>query len=494
MIKSFLSFIVEGGNVKVKTADGGEAAAAPFPVTEKNRASRVRDIHGALADLHDQYHKETGEHLFGHNKSGLANRRTYAGSTPSLMDTKGIPSPELAKYMPKVGDVDAQVAHHHKDALAKFLFPGRKMGKYMVVGTKKHGNETSAVLKHENGEHHQVDFEGVHTDENGEPTEGERFLHSADWGDRKKGIKGLHHKILLNALGGATHKFSISHGLRPRDAGKDDPGITEPTEVSKALFGDKADHSKIHSFTGVADLIKKHVPPERHHEIVNKFVSSLQQKKDVDHSKAISHLADKLGVHLTEEAAPEHHTSMIPLTGFSPISHMGHALDLGTAIRKLPGTKHVGVSSKSDVYSPTERKKILSKQWGAKNAKVHVVKSAGETARAAHDSLPEGGRKVLHILVGHDRADMAHHLKKSLEAGKIKEMEGRKFDEIYVHHPEDTDRSHGMSGTKMRTAASTGDIETFHKHLGPMFTRKEAEHHMNKIKNAISSGALKVKR
>jgi hypothetical protein len=493
MIKTFSEFLAEGGNIKV---EGG--SANPFPITVRNRQGRVDDIHGALSDMHDQYHKETGEHLFGHEKSGLMNRRTYAGSTTSLMDTKGIPHNEFANHISTVGDVDAQVSHEHKNNLGKFLFPGRKIGKYIVIGTKKHGNEVSAVMKHENGENHQFDFEGVHTDKNtGEPTEGERFLHGADWEDRKLGIKGMHHKVLLNAVGGDTHKFSITHGLRPRDSGKDDPGITEPHEVSSALFGPKADHSKVHSFHGIAQLIKKHVPAERHQQIYDKFVSSVEKMKGADHSKAIAHLGKTLGVQrsVNEEAEPEHHASVVPLTGFSPISHMGHAKDLGGSLSKLPGTKHVGISSKSDVYTPKERGDILSRQWGGKSKpSVHVVKSAGETVRAAHDSLPEGGRKVLHILVGHDRADFAHGLKKSLEAGKIKEMEGRKFDDIQIHHPEDTDRSHGMSGTNMRNAAAKGDVETFHRHLGPMFSKQEAARHMKKIKGALESGAIKVKR
>lgn len=494
MVKSFFEFLIlEGGNIKT---EGGDAA--PFPVTERSRWKKASDIKGALSDMHDQFHKESGgQHLFGVNKSGLESGSTYAGSTRSFMNGQ-IPSGEIAKHMPQVGDVDAQMHHEHKNAMNKFLFPGRKFGKYIVLGTKKHGNEVSAVMKHENGENHQFDFEGVHTDEKtGEPTPGEQFLHSADWEDRKSGIKGLHHKVLLNALGGATHKFSITHGLRSRDAGKDEPGITDPNEVSAALFGQNADHSKIHSFKGISDLIKKHVPKERHAEIYNKFVSSVDKMKGADHSKAIAHLGKTLGIkpQVNEEAEPEHHTSVIPLTGFSPISHMGHAMDLGTAMRKLPGTKHVGVSSKSDVYSATERKKILSKQWGGKKGgTVHVVHSAGETVRRAHDSLPEGGKKHLHILVGADRKEFAHGLKKSLEAGKIKEMEGRHFDSITVHHPDDAERTHGMSGTKMREAAKKGDIETFHKHLGPMFSRKEAEHHMGKIKSALESGALKVKR
>lgn len=75
---------------------------------------------------------------------------------------------------------------------------------------------------------------------------------------------------------------------------------------------------------------------------------------------------------------------------------------------------------------------------------------------------------------------MAHGLKKSLEAGKIKEMGDHKFDSITVHHPDDLDRKHGMSGTKMRTAAALDDHKAFSKHLGPMFDKKKSTHIMNR--------------
>ena len=508
MLKNFSQFIVlsEGGNISV---EGG--SAAPFAVTARNRQSRVDDIHHALSDLHDQYHKETGEHLFGNNKSGLQSGSTYAGSTRSLMNKK-LSHKEVADAMPNTGDVDAQMHHEHKNQMGKFLFPGRLVGKYMVVGTKKHGNEVSAVMRHENGEHHQFDFEGVHTDpKTGEPTPGEQFLHGADFSDRQRGIKGLHHKVLLNAIASANNqKFSITHGLRSRDSGKDDPGLSDPTDVSTALFGPDADHSKVHSFQGLSELVKDHVHPDHHAGIYQKFADSVAKMKGADHSKAIAHLGETLGVKPQEQApqeeppkkaekpAPnkqeEHHTSVVPLTGFSPISHMGHAQDLGGALSQLPGTKHIGVSSKSDVYDPEERKNILHRQWGDSNNDVHVVKSAGETVKRAYDSLPEGGKKVLHLLVGHDRAEWAHGLKKSIEGGKIKEMEGRNFDDIQIHHPADGDRSHGMSGTNLRTAAANGDVDEVHRHLGPMFSRAEAEHHTKMIGSAIKSGALKVKR
>jgi hypothetical protein len=513
MLKTFGQFLLaEGGNISV---EGG--SASPFPLTARNRQSRVDDIHHALSDLHDQYHKETGEHLFGKNKSGLTSGSTYAGSTRALMNPK-LSHKDVASTMPSVGDVDAQMHHDHKNQMAQFLFPGRLIGKYMVVGTKKHGNEVSAVMKHENGEHHQFDFEGVHTDpKTGESTPGEQFLHSADFSDRQSGIKGLHHKVLLNAIASANNqKFSITHGLRSRDSAKDDPGISNPDEVSSALFGPKADASKVHSFKGLSELIRDHVHPDNHAGIYQKFADSVSKMKGADHTKAIAHLGKTLGIQQDQQPqqepqkpepkkapkkpAPkqqqqeEHHTSVIPLTGFSPISHMGHAQDLGSALSRLPGTKHVGVSSKSDVYTPEERKHILRRQWDDADNTIHTVKSAGETIRAAHESLPEGGRKVLHILVGHDRADFAHGLKRSLEAGKIKEMEGRQFDDIQVHHPEDSDRSHGMSGTNMRTAASRGDVDEVHRHIGPMFSRAEAEDHTKRMADAIKSGAIKVKR
>ena len=82
-------------------------------------------------------------------------------------------------------------------------------------------------------------------------------------------------------------------------------------------------------------------------------------------------------------------------------------------------------------------------------------------------------------------------------AGKIKEMEGKKFDRINIHTPKDTERKHGMSGTKMRMAASVNSKssdEEFHKHLGKMFSKEEAMNVKNKINFAIQSGQVKLKR
>lgn len=489
---SFKTFLLrEGGNI---TVGKGDSAVSAEPFSSKNRGERRAHIEDALRQMHDEFHKEYKQHLFGKNASGISNGNTFAGSTKHLMNGN-ISDEEFRQHKPTVGDIDAQVSTGNKARLADFLTTGRKFGKYTVMGTKKHGNEISAVMKHANGEHHQFDFEGVDTDpKTHEPTKEEQFLHSADWNDTKSGIKGMHHKILLNAVGGLTHKFSITHGLRSR-VDETMPGVKDPTEISRVLFGDDADHSKIHSFKGVSELIRDHVPEEHHEKILQKFKDSLAKQKG-NHGPAIAHLEKTLGKKssVSEEAEPIHHASVIPKMALSPISHDGHRQDLGETLRKLPGTKHVGISKKADAFSPDERKAIMDRQWGNVGHITHFVSGAGETIRRAYDSLPQGGRKVLHLLLGADRQDMAEGLKKSLEDGKIKEMEGHKFDEIHIHAPEDSDRSHGMSGTKMRQAAADGNEEEFHRHIGPMFTRKESNGIMRRVQDGIKSGKIKLKR
>ena len=480
----FKQFIFEGGNVKI-----GSVTAAPFPISEKSRASVRADAHEALSALHDSFYKATGEHLFGKGKKALKTGSAFAGSTRHLMGTE-VSDKEFAKRKRDVGDFDTFVPHEHKEKLYDHVKEGMKLGKYTVVGR----NRSSILMRHENGQVHQFDTVGAKYDKD-EPTAGEQFSHSSDWSDTQQGIKGAHHKQLLNAVGLDRHKFSITHGVRSR-TDESDQGTKDPKEVSSKLFGDKADHKKVHSFQGVAELISKHIPKEQHQAIYDKFKDSVKTNK-FDNKAALSHLRNTLGVKDSVNEAKEqevHHASVVPLVGFSPFSHMGHEADLGSKLKSLPGKKHIGVSAKSDAFTPEERVGILKRQWNDDSVDYHVTGSAGVTIAKAHDSLPKTGKKVLHILVGADRKEWAEGLKKSIQSGKIKEMEGKEFDEINVHTPEDVERTHGMSGTKMRMASVSGNLKEFHRHLGSMFSREEAKALMNKTKSAITSGKIKLKR
>lgn len=487
----FKRFIIEGGNIKAGPK-GAEVSAEPFSVTAKNRSERKADIHHALGSIHDAFHAEHGEHLFGENQHRLNSAHAYTGSTHDLMGSH-VNDKDFAHHKPVVGDVDTQVTKEHKDKLASTLTPGRKFGKYTVVGTKKHGNEISAVMRHANGEHHQFDFQGVHHP----GSESERFLHSSHWEDTKAGIKGAHHKILLNAVGGDSHKFSITHGLRSR-TDESDPGVSHPAEVAHGLFGHGADHSKIHSFQGVTDLIKKHKSKEDQHAIYNKFKDSVSKMRNLDSGPALAHMRKHLGIKdsvneevFYEEAEQHAHMTFM---GASPITHMGHHIDVvGSMEHGKPGKKFVGLSGKSDVFSDKEREGISNKQSGGK-AEFKVEKSAGQTVARAFNSMKGSGPKHLHLHFGHDRKDFAERLKSSIEAGKIPELEGHKPDHIHIHYPKDEDRSHGMSGTKMRTAAESGDHETFKKHLGPNFSDKESKSIMDRTRVGLMAGKIKVKR
>ena len=51
-----------------------------------------------------------------------------------------------------------------------------------------------------------------------------------------------------------------------------------------------------------------------------------------------------------------------------------------------------------------------------------------------------------------------------------------------------------MSGTNLRTSAVNGDHEEFHRHLGHSFSKEEADGIREKVKGAILSKKLKIKR
>lgn len=493
--KPFKFFLKEGGNIKVKGVGGQEVGASPFKPTPKVRENLQKDLPAALHQLHHSFHQATGEHLFGPHGKAINNKSMYVGSTRQFMDNS-IGHDEFHRHKKEVGDFDMLVPSEHKDALYDHAKEGSKFGKFTVVGRKRHGTETSLLMRHEDTGHiHQMDFVASKY-EHGEPTEGERFAKSSDWEDTKKGIKGAHHKILLNSVGLNRYKFSVANGLTSR-TDESEKSTKEPHEVAHRLFGNEADVDKIHSFHGVSDLIKRHVPKQQHQEIYDKFKNSLKSVK-ADHTSALDHLRKTLGVKdtVSEQVSPEEKEHHVHVTymGASPITHQGHYEDIGgSMMRARKGKMIVGLSGKTKLYTDKQREQIGERQWGG-NAKFRVSPSAGETVAHAFHSLPKTGKKILHLHFGHDRRKDTERLKQVLESGGIREMNGEQFDAIHIHYPPDENRSHGFSGTAMRTAAKNGDIEEFHRHLGSNFTRAEAKEHMNKFRRGLASGEIVIKR
>ena len=132
--KEFLK-LNEGGNIKIV-----DISADPINITKENRGPISSDIHDSLHSLNRSFHKEHGSHLFGAGGSAINDGSTFSGSTHHLFD-KNISDSEFAKHKPVVGDIDVKVPKEHMDKLHKHLTPGKRFGKYTVVGVKKGAGE-----------------------------------------------------------------------------------------------------------------------------------------------------------------------------------------------------------------------------------------------------------------------------------------------------------------------------------------------------------------
>lgn len=298
--------IVEGGNVEVNGV-----SAKPIDLTKEDRTKSANDVKGALHDLNKSFHKEHGKHLFGPKGEAIEHGGAFAGSTHAFMN-KDISDEEHNTHKKKVGDLDIMVPSEHKDDLHKHLQPGKKFGKYTLVGTKKSGAQIHALMKHENGQVHQFDFEPAQFDKH-TPSDWSKFSHSSNWNDTKSGVKGVFHKLALSSLTAAhgahgivrdkkgdkeqfieKHAFSVDRGMRERhkQVGEDEHGrpivhevptkdstyTTHLPTVFHNLLGkhpEGNDMEHFGSYHGLLHLAKNHLSKEQQGRVADKFIHTL---------------------------------------------------------------------------------------------------------------------------------------------------------------------------------------------------------------------------
>lgn len=493
----FKQFIIEGGNI---------GQAAPFP--SEHRAKLQPQITKALEDIHGHFKREHNAELFGSGAASIKTGSAFAGSTKHFFD-KDISDSAYSKAMPHTGDIDVQADNRHADTI-KHQFEqkhnrlmGKKFGNFEVVGHKNHGTTSSMVIKHPEGHHIQVDIEHAHY-EGDHPHEGERFVNSSDFGDRQIGAKGVHHKLMLHAIAKEKGmKFSAIGGLKADDAPAAERGLKHPNEIDKKLFDGKSGE-KVHSFRGLVDLTKQHFTPEQHQSIASRFTDLANKRaRTPEHTpKAIAHMHSVLDTQPLTEARDPHadhvHVATTVMTGVSPISHMGHHYDLGSKLQSLPGKHKFFAMSRKGAgesgFTEQQREhvfKVQSKEAGHKIEPIHVGEHDDIVNHAWNAVKDQKGPKHLHLVAGGDRLRMITRIKQGMDDGRI---HNPGFEHISVHTPEDTDRSHGMSGTKMRKAAAEGNIDNFHKFVGKGFTKGQANEIMSHIKHGIESGAIQLDR
>ena len=199
----------------------------------------------------------------------------FTGTTPHFFNS----TEQLSKVRPTIGDIDIQVFESNRLWLMDMLQDGAKYGKFTVYGSKGHGTELSVLIGLNMRQVYQVDFQFVDVP----GSDKQRFLHSSSWEDLERRFKGAYHKILLNAIGLDTYKFSISHGLRRRDTGEEIPF----EQYADTLFPNADPAVNIHSFVGLVDAVSRIEDKKHRFSIYHKFCTHLENtlKNDTAENK-----------------------------------------------------------------------------------------------------------------------------------------------------------------------------------------------------------------
>jgi hypothetical protein len=329
-LMSFKKLLAEGGYLNLEVPyvdpDTGQhkthiVAAQPMHMDPSHpeavsRSERQSDLHNFLSSINQEHIEKHGNHLFGQNDEALNDGSGFSGSTKAFMD-RSIPDDEFAKHKPVVGDADVMIPREHADTAAKMLAPGKRYGKYTIVGNKNSKAQNLVLARHDDGRVQQIDFENADYDGN-KPTEWSQFNHSSNWEDNKRGpngeppVKGAFHKLLLSAIasGQGTNgiirtkkgdteafvpksRFSVDSGLRDNakqistENGKPVFKELDPKEseyktdlpsVYKGLFGREAspqDIEDMHSYHGLISHIQRHFSPEQQSRIVDKYIHNI---------------------------------------------------------------------------------------------------------------------------------------------------------------------------------------------------------------------------
>lgn len=272
-----------GGNVKI-----GEHRAHPIP-TKNRRQDLCYEIYTMLCDFSVEL-----EH-YANLKIRFFDT-WYSGSTAHLMNPL-ISDEDFCLVKPTIGDIDVLFPAEHKDTLIKYLEMSDYFGDHVILGTQKHGEEISCLLKnsYQFRKPFQLDFVFVKNPHD----PGEQFCHSSSWKDTRLGIKGVHHKLLLNALGLDEYKFSITHGLRSRNE-TDMFQTKNPSSILSKLFSYNthsafASANAVYSFIDLIYLLQ-HEDVEVQKAVSAKFIDSVSKLKNVDSKLALKYLEELIYV------------------------------------------------------------------------------------------------------------------------------------------------------------------------------------------------------
>jgi predicted kinase len=155
--------------------------------------------------------------------------------------------------------------------------------------------------------------------------------------------------------------------------------------------------------------------------------------------------------------------------------------------------KHNATHSVVVSHSQDTKKNPLSGEQKVKHLKryspgTHIEKSSAEAPTILHHAAKAHGASHLHVVVGSDRVKEMHHL-----LHKYNGVEGKHgkyhFKKITVHsagqRDPDAEGSSGMSGTKMRHHAASGNFKEFRKGVPEHVSDKHAKELMHDTRKGM---------
>jgi len=241
--------ILEGGNATaiVRGPDGKpenvmwkgrKAQARPIVFDQLvSRSDFTRDVKDMIRKIDDIHRRAFGEGLYSIESRDemLDSGYTFMGSSEFLFaPSSDISDEEYTAHKKKTGDIDLLIDETKIPSL--FALLNELSGKQLTSTTKLighnklteaqiRGEQINAIFEYKsNGRDFlfQIDFVFVPFNEEGRPNEEEKFLRGSTWEDITEGIKGIGHKLLLQALGSRINTIPWGSALIATGASRPD--------------------------------------------------------------------------------------------------------------------------------------------------------------------------------------------------------------------------------------------------------------------------------
>ena len=193
--------LMEGGNLALR---GHEAEHLDLKVT--NRSYIVPILNNLLVSIDAAFAKQFKKPLW--SPELLKSGEFLSGSSLHFFNVKGIDDETFVTKKPTVGDMDTMVNKELETDLREFLTQNedKQIGPAILRGFQRGNEQFSSLWELQNPPIKiQIDFEFVEF-EGDRPTDWARFSHSSAWDDLQAGVKGVFHKLLIQAFTALTRR------------------------------------------------------------------------------------------------------------------------------------------------------------------------------------------------------------------------------------------------------------------------------------------------